>query len=70
MKRLFLVAIALVLAGCVTVPKCPPCPAEDTVFMAPSGLVEMKKGFFDSGEGEFWMHTDDLREIEKKQKGF
>ena len=69
--KLFLLAISLALiVGCAAVPKCPPCPAEDTVFMTPWGLAEMKKGFFDTGEGEFWMHTDDLREQEKKQQGF
>ena len=57
--------LALLLAGCATVSKCPPCPAENTVFMAPSGPVEMPKGFFDTKEGENWMHTDDY---EKKLK--
>ena len=63
------VVLALMLAGCVTVPKCPPCPPENTLFMTPSGPMEMRKGFFDTGEGEFWIHTDDLREREQKQQG-
>ena len=73
MKKLIFAAIALVLiliAGCAAVPKCPPCPPENTVFMTPAGPAEMPKGFFNHGEGENWMHTDDYKNAMEKRSGF
>jgi len=63
------VVLAMMLAGCVTVPKCPPCPPENTLFMTPSGPAEMRKGFFDQGEGEDWMHTEDYKNAIEKRDG-
>jgi len=75
MKKIIILsaALALMLAGCATVPKCPPCPPENTLFMTQDGLVEMPKGFFDTGKGQKWMHTDDFekqrRDAREKQGG-
>lgn len=62
-------ALAILLAGCATVPKCPACPPENTLFMTPSGPAKMPKGFFDTEEGRNWMHTDDYRDAMKKRGG-
>ena len=62
--------LMLIFNGCATIPKQQSCPAENTVFQTPGGLAEMPKGFFDQGEGENWMHTDDIRAQERKQQGF
>ena len=73
MKKLIFAAIALILiliAGCAAVPKRPSCPPEDTLFMTPIGPLQMPKGFFDKGEGENWMHTNDYNTMQKKQQGF
>jgi len=77
-KHLFVLSVILTLIltiGCATIPKCPPCPPENTIFITPDGLVEMPKGFFDTGEGRNWMHTDDYKKqrrdtIEKQEGGF
>ena len=70
-KYLIIVSLILILAltGCATVPKCPACPPENTVFMAPSGPVEMPKGFFDTEEGKNWMHADDYKDAMEKRGG-
>jgi len=69
-KYLVIVSLTLILiAGCATVPRCPPCPPENTIFMTPSGPAEMPKGFFDTGEGQNWMHTDDYKNHQRNQKG-
>uniref|UniRef100_A0A6M3IGQ1 Lipoprotein n=1 Tax=viral metagenome TaxID=1070528 RepID=A0A6M3IGQ1_9ZZZZ len=65
MKKFFILIIIFILFGCTTVPKYPSCPSEDTLFMTPIGPMQMPKGFFDTGENQNWMHTDDF----KKQKG-
>jgi len=69
MKPMIIVLLVLILAGCATVPKCPPCPPENTIFMTPIGPMEMPKGFFDTGEGQEWMHADDLKSRQQKEKG-
>jgi len=63
------VVLALMLAGCATVPKCPPCPPENTLFITPGGPMEMPKGFFDQEEGKYWMHTDDYNRAVEKRGG-
>ena len=74
MKPKYLIIVSLILilllAGCATVPKCPPCPPEDTLFMTPIGPIQMPKGFFNAGEGQNWMHTEDFKEQQKRDRGF
>jgi len=67
-KKLTVISLLLIFlfVGCATVPKCPP---ENTIFMTPCGPMEMPKGFFDTEEGQEWMHSDDYKNAIKKQGG-
>ena len=69
MKRLLMVAVVMFI-GCAAVPVNKSCPPENSIFMAPSGPAEMPKGFFDKGEGEAWMHTEDFKKLMETQRGY
>ena len=63
---LLILILILALSGCETVPKCPVCPPAAMIFMTPNGPVGMPKGFFDAGEGDTWMRSDDFEKMVKE----
>lgn len=67
MKRLFFLLV-IVIVGCATVPKCPPCPPEDAYTMTEMGFpVLIPRGYFDDPNN--WFTEQQIKDVMEKRGG-